>query len=533
MWKSAVGSNIKAPVVNQDDDEWDTDPNYINNVTEEEQRWGGGRTAGAIDMNALREQTTKEDLELKKKIMAEGPQASYGYGGKFGVQEDRMDKSAVGHEHIEKVEKHASQKDYATGFGGKFGVQKDRMDKSAVGHDYVAKIEKHGSQTDAAKGFGGKFGVQTDRVDKSAVGWDYQEKLVKHESQTDGSKGFGGKFGIQTDRIDKSAVGWDYQEKVEKHESQVDGKKGFGGKFGVQADRVDKSAVGYDYQEKVEKHESQTDGSKGFGGKFGVQTDRQDAAAVGFDEEQGHVGTTYEKDKPVVAEKGKASLLKSRFENFADENKKAAMAVPPPSKSARPMAKIAHKFETQSSLTPAQQEPPVKHIPQVKQPVWQSQAPEVKPPVVPEPIVRESAMASPVPEPPASSPPPIVAAPVPQTQQYITHSQERWNDELAEAVEQVEHGAWKEVDEEEDAWKDEEDTGYAQENTNLETVAEETGTGLVAVALYDYQAAAEDELSFDPDDIIMNIEMIDEGWWRGECRGQIGLFPANYVQLQQ
>jgi len=37
-----------------------------------------------------------------------------------------MDKSAVGHEHIEKVEKHASQKDYTTGFGGKYGIQKDR-----------------------------------------------------------------------------------------------------------------------------------------------------------------------------------------------------------------------------------------------------------------------------------------------------------------------------------------------------------------------------------------------------------------------
>lgn len=49
MWKAAVGSNIKPPVVSQDDDEWDTDPNYINNVTEEEQRWGGGRTAGAIE----------------------------------------------------------------------------------------------------------------------------------------------------------------------------------------------------------------------------------------------------------------------------------------------------------------------------------------------------------------------------------------------------------------------------------------------------------------------------------------------------
>lgn len=58
--------------------------------------------------------------------------------------------------------------------------------------------------------------------------------------------------------------------------------------------------MGWDYQEKVEKHESQMDYTKGFGGKFGLQTDRQDVAAVGFDEEQGHVGTIYEKDKPVV-----------------------------------------------------------------------------------------------------------------------------------------------------------------------------------------------------------------------------------------
>ena len=38
---------------------------------------------------------------------------------------------------------------------GKYGVQKDRMDKSAVGHDYQADLSKHESQTDAAKGFGG------------------------------------------------------------------------------------------------------------------------------------------------------------------------------------------------------------------------------------------------------------------------------------------------------------------------------------------------------------------------------------------
>ncbi len=39
--------------------------------------------------------------------------------------------------------------DYSTGFGGKYGVQKDRIDKSAVGWEHHEKVEKHESQ----KGF--------------------------------------------------------------------------------------------------------------------------------------------------------------------------------------------------------------------------------------------------------------------------------------------------------------------------------------------------------------------------------------------
>lgn len=38
------------------------------------------------------------------------PDYSQGFGGKFGVQKDRVDKSAVGWEHVEKTDKHASQK---------------------------------------------------------------------------------------------------------------------------------------------------------------------------------------------------------------------------------------------------------------------------------------------------------------------------------------------------------------------------------------------------------------------------------------
>ena len=50
-------------------------------------------------------------------------------------------------EHREAPQKHASQTDYRTGFGGKFGVQADRQDKSAVGWDHVEKLHKHESQT--------------------------------------------------------------------------------------------------------------------------------------------------------------------------------------------------------------------------------------------------------------------------------------------------------------------------------------------------------------------------------------------------
>ncbi len=37
--------------------------------------------------------------------------------------------------------------DYKSGFGGQFGVQTDRMDKSALGWDYYQQNQKHGSQT--------------------------------------------------------------------------------------------------------------------------------------------------------------------------------------------------------------------------------------------------------------------------------------------------------------------------------------------------------------------------------------------------
>lgn len=77
------------------------------------------------------------------------------------------------------------------------------------------------------------------------------------------------------------------------------------------------------------------------------------------------------------------------------------------------------------------------------------------------------------------------------------------------------------------------ETSSIPSNDDVNPTLLSSDPGVTATALYDYQAGAEDEISFDPDDTITHIEMIDEGWWRGLCNNHYGLFPANYVQLQQ
>lgn len=83
-------------------------------------------------MAQLRQETELADATMKKQEL-DIKNPGLGYGGKFGIETDRMDKCAMGHDYIGKVEKHGSQKDYSDGFGGKFGIQKDRVDKSAAG----------------------------------------------------------------------------------------------------------------------------------------------------------------------------------------------------------------------------------------------------------------------------------------------------------------------------------------------------------------------------------------------------------------
>lgn len=50
------------------------------------------------------------------------------------------------------------------------------------------------------------------------------------------------------------------------------------------------------------------------------------------------------------------------------------------------------------------------------------------------------------------------------------------------------------------------------------------------VAIYDYTADKEDELSFQEGAIIYVIKKNEDGWYEGVMNGTTGLFPGNYVE---
>ncbi len=78
-----------------------------------------------------------------------------GFGGQYGVQADRVDKSALGWDHKEESAKHASQTDYSRGFGGKFGVDEKKQDSAA--HSYTEQTEAVGTNYEKTRPVGECF----------------------------------------------------------------------------------------------------------------------------------------------------------------------------------------------------------------------------------------------------------------------------------------------------------------------------------------------------------------------------------------
>ena len=52
--------------------------------------------------------------------------------------------------------------------------------------------------------------------------------------------------------------------------------------------------------------------------------------------------------------------------------------------------------------------------------------------------------------------------------------------------------------------------------------------------MYDYEAQDADEVSIRENDIIIDVEILDEGWATGvlEKSGERGMIPSNYIQQE-
>ncbi|CAH8862921.1 unnamed protein product [Trichobilharzia szidati] len=440
------------PNNNTNEDDWETEPDFVNDVTEKEQRWGSKTVAGSghqasIDMAALREEVKQADRLAKLKI---APKPSYGYGGKFGVEQDRMDKSAVDWSHVETTEKHTSQKDYAKGFGGKYGVQTDRQDKSAVGWDHKETTEKHSSQKDYSTGFGGKYGVQKDRQDKSALGWDHHEKPECHPSQVDYAKGFGGKFGVQTDRVDSSSVGWNETNKTELHPSQMK----------AAISKPDGNSLSSIRQRFEQKTTSSTNSSAPSAAQQRVLEERArwEAERKKMEKEQ---------LEEISSSKGATVSL--------DTNRAVSQST---DDSMKPPTQLSSIGDTK------------KHD-----------------------------------NPPSSNPVTTTTTAISNNTSVLSESNRISHKEKEE----------EEVSKSNDANELHDDyqrnsLGHHQPNTDAVTCSQ-TPEMFTAIALYDYVAGEDDELTFCTGETITEVEKIDEGWWKGVCRHKVGLFPANYVSL--
>lgn len=58
-----------------------------------------------------------------------------------------------------------------------------------------------------------------------------------------------------------------------------------------------------------------------------------------------------------------------------------------------------------------------------------------------------------------------------------------------------------------------------------------TVAGKKAKVTFKYEANDADELTLDVGDMIEVICEVEDGWWRGKLNGKTGLFPSNFVEL--
>jgi len=460
------------------------------------------------------------------------------------------------------------------GFGGKFGVQKDRQDKTSVGYDHQTELSKHNSQTDGAKGFGGKFGVQQGSQDKNAVGYDHQTELSKHNSQTDGAKGFGGKFGVDKTKQDKAAQGYnDGGGPVAGYKTAIDVKgdvKNFRSRFenfGASQEEETRKKLEAEKEKRRKDDEKRKIDEK----KREEERDRQFESER--KEKEDKIAESRRREEEIAEErrgKEEESRLKREEERRIMEEQSAEQSMVEDRRKQEEERKRRDEEDEKRRKEDDKRRGEEAEARRRKQSEDSREA---------ERIIREEERVAHEKK---------MAEDQKRAEERKTEKRRVEEERKAEAdrkIQEEEELAKKtaalsvsvsgksatavfdytagdgdeisfsqgdiigNVEQPDEGWWVGEISGKkgmfpASYVTLNEDVAAEpvkpkrqssnlgpTDEGMCGVALYSYTAADTDELTFDEGERITNVEKPDKGWWLGVCRGRKGIFPASYITI--
>ncbi|KAL5257259.1 hypothetical protein ACHWQZ_G012251 [Mnemiopsis leidyi] len=540
LWKGQVADTRNIVVQDDDDDDWDTDADFVNDISEKDQRWGSKTIENSLNSDrtvnvaAIREDVVNKHEQSVKEQYLKGPKASDGYGGKFGVHKGRMDKSAVGFEHQSELSKHASQTDAAKGFGGKFGVQKDRVDKSAVGFEHQSELSKHASQTDAAKGFGGKFGVQKDRVDKSAHSFGEVEHGAQYKTAIDVKgdvKNFRSRFenfGAAAEEENRRKVEEEKRKRDLEFKRQVEASK----KKEAAAEelRAKEEQFRIEEEQKRKEEEERRDNEAR---RLHAENEQKRLEEERQAEEQRRLDDERRSREEYAEEQRREEEEQRRLEEDRNREEQRRVEVQRQEEEKRRAEEDRRREEEQ-------------RIEEERRLAKERKLAEERRLAEERKLAEERAAAE------AAAQQQSVKSGGKQAKalyDYVAGDDDEISFSMGDLISQIEM-----ID---DGWA----TGSIGGKSGMFPVGYvdivEEGQppspskpgrsqpalppsepppldkGLCGTAIYDYDAADSDEITFAEGEEITNIEMPDPGWWIGICRGKRGIFPKAYIEIKE
>jgi len=525
----------KSSTLRNSPDDWETDPDFVRDMDEMDQRWGSKRTVGSINMNELIDQVRKDHKILREKL------------------------------------DHPSQRDHSEGFGGKFGVQRDRKDASAHDYDYLEKLSKHTSQE-----------ISREVITSTSLSGGVEDAKRSFLEKTEKT--------IQKKR--SSPIGTNYSD----DRSSADFRTSDSNLRAKASPKVEETSA----NRRIITEETSTSSAKRSPEKsaeiFKSIQEKIDAFKKEFDDVQSRVAKKSDISKVIKKttnlEKSNNSEYVSRFESKSPSTGSQPFSNFSASREELPKSSIkslSEKFETLCRedgedfrrRTEAKRK---EFFNQIKSQVRETRREldgfdsidnDEAYDKIERKLREKTEKSSPAATKQFSPSPTFAPSPSSRPSSRVSDDSQFGKAKVYTRRETTQEEFVSKIVKENDKIVENETKRNVQKSSSVHGSSDEDeptsirslneklksspvqrtespvdkmkreipivtpeikGAGLMARTLFDYQATEDDELSFDVDDLITNIEKIDSGWYMGtitykDGRKCKGLFPANYVKL--